>query len=216
MDSDVSKKLDNFFQQYKSKNYKRHEILIRASDEPAGLFCLKEGVVRQYTISSSGEELTINVFKPVSMFPMVWIVNDSIGTHYFEAMTDVTVWVAPKKDVLEFLKKESDILFDLVKRIYKGLDGYFMRMENLMLGSAQARLIAEFLIYARRFGEQQENKVQVNFKLTEKDLAAQSGVARETVSREIQKLKQKGLISFEKNILVINDLHKLEEELLII
>ncbi len=214
MDSDVSEKLDNFFQQYKSRKYKRREILIRAADEPVGLFYLIEGVVRQYVITSSGEELTINVFKSPSMFPMAWVVNDTISPHFFEAMTVVTAWVAPKKEVLEFLKQEPDILLDLVKRIYKGLDGYFMRMEHLMLGSAQARLIAELLIYARRFGEQIESTVKVNFKLTERDLAAQSGIARETVSREIQKLKQKGLINFEKNTLLINDIQKLEEELL--
>lgn len=214
MDSDVSEKLDNFFQQYKSRKYKRREILIRAADESVGLFYLIEGVVRQYVITSSGEELTINVFKSPSMFPMAWVVNDTISPHFFEAMTVVTAWVAPKKEVLEFLKQEPDILLDLVKRIYKGLDGYFMRMEHLMLGSAQARLIAELLIYARRFGEQIESTVKVNFKLTERDLAAQSGIARETVSREIQKLKQKGLINFEKNTLLINDIQKLEEELL--
>lgn len=214
MDSDVSKKLDTFFQKYKNRKYKRREILIRAADEPAGLFYLTDGIVRQYAITANGEDLTINVFKSPSLFPMAWVVNDSISPHYFEAMTPVTAWVAPKKEVLEFLKREPDILLDLVKRIYKGLDGYFMRMEHLMLGSAQARLIAELLIYARRFGEQLENQVKVNFKLTERDLAAQSGIARETVSREIQKLKQKGLINFEKNTLIINNLGKLEEELL--
>ena len=214
MDSDVSKKLDKFFQQHKCKKYKRREILIQTADEPAGLFYLTEGIVRQYAITANGEELTINVFKPQALFPMAWVVNDSISPHFFEAMTPVTVWIAPKKDVLEFLKQEPDILLDLVKRIYRGLDGYFMRMEHLMLGSAQARLVAELLIYARRFGEQLENTVKVNFKLTERDLAAQSGIARETVSREIQKLKQKRLINFEKNTLIINDLSKLEEELL--
>lgn len=214
MDSDVSKKLDKFFQRYKSREYKRREILIRAADEPAGLFYLTEGIVRQYAITANGEELTINVFKSPSMFPMAWVVNDSISPHFFEAMTSVTAWVAPKNEVLAFLKQEPDILLDLVKRIYKGLDGYFMRMEHLMLGSAQARLIAELLIYARRFGEQLESQVKVNFKLTERDLAAQSGIARETVSREIQKLKQRKLINFERNTLIINDLRKLEEELL--
>jgi len=214
MDAKIINKLDDFFQQYKNRKYKQREILIRADEEPAGLFYLKEGVVRQYAITASGEELTINVFKAVSFFPMAWVVNDSISPHYFEAMTPVSVWIAPKNDVLEFIKKQPDILLDLIKRIYKGLDGYFMRMEHLMLGSAQARLIAELLIYARRFGEQKENHTQINFKLTERDLAAQSGIARETVSREIQKLKQKGLINFEKNTLLINDIKKLEEELL--
>lgn len=216
MDADIEIKLEKFFRQYKAKKYKRREILIRAAEEPDGLFFLKEGVVRQYAISAKGEELTINVFKPFSFFPMAWIVNDSISPHFFEAMTAVSVWIAPKKDVLRFIKKEPDTLLYLIKRIYKGLDGYFIRMEHLMLGSAQARLIAELLIYARRFGEKKETQIHINFKITEKDLAAQSGIARETVSREIQKLKQKGLVDFEKNRLTIIDIRRMEEELLLI
>lgn len=215
MDTQLSLKIDAFFIKFKRQNYKKGELLIKIGDKPPGLFLLKEGMVRQYAISQSGEELTINIFKSTSFFPMAWIVNDSISSHYFEAMTDVIVWIAPKKDSLEFLKKEPDVLLDLVKRIYAGLDGYFMRMEHLMIGSAQARLVAELLIYARRFGKQKENSIEINFKLTERDLASQSGIARETVSREIQKLKQKGLISFQTNILVIKDLHKLEEELVV-
>lgn len=213
MDTKLSFKIDAFFTKFKHQNYKKKELLIKTGDKPPGLFLLKEGMVREYTISQNGEEITINIFKPTSFFPMAWVVNDSISSHYFEAMTSVTVWLAPKKEVLEFIKREPDVLLDLVKRIYIGFDGYFMRMENFMIGSAQARLIAELLIYARRFGELKENYIEINFKLTERDLASQSGIARETVSREIQKLKQKGLISFQRNILVIKDLHKLEEEL---
>jgi CRP/FNR family transcriptional regulator, cyclic AMP receptor protein len=214
MDSKVSIQIENFFQQYKSSNYKKREILIRAADEPVGVFYLSAGLVRQYAITSSGDELTINIFKPGSFFPMGWVFNDSISPHFFEASTSVTVWVAPKKDFLGFIQSEPKVLLDLIKRIYKGLDGYFMKMEHLMMGSAEERLIADLLIYARRFGQKVGNITEINFNLTGKDLAAQSGIARETVSRVIKRLKKKGLVKFEKNRISINDIQKLEEELL--
>lgn len=190
-------------------------MLIRAQEEPAGVFYLTEGVVRQYTITADGEDLTINVFKAPSFFPLLWVMNDTGNQYYFEAMTKATIWIAPKKDFLTFLKEEPDVLFDLIKRIYKGLEGYFMKMERLMKGSSQVRLLTELLVYARRFGKQHESTILITVKLTEKDLAAQSGIARETVSRELKKLKQKGLLTFEHNILRIHDIQKLEDELLL-
>lgn len=213
MVGDVSKKLDLFFSKYKAQRYKKGAILIRADDEPSGVFYLKEGIVRSYAISPSGEELTLNVYRPVSFFPMSWVLNGTLSPHYYEALTPVTVWRAPKRDFLEFIKNENEVMLDLLSRIYKGLDGFFLRMEYLMSGSSKNRLVTELLILGRRFGKIKDGKTVVGLKLTEKDLASQSGIARETVSREISKLKELGLIDFKKNTLFINNLNGLEEEL---
>ncbi len=213
MDNNVQKRLDDFFGKYKSVSYDKGEIIIRADEEPSGVFLLKDGIVRMYGISSQGEELSINIYKPISFFPMSWVLNDTISHYYFEAVTNVSVLKSPKLEFLEFLKKEPEVLFNLVKRIYKGLDGYFTRMEFLMSGNAEARLITELLIYGKRFGEKKAEGIVVNFKLTEKDIASQSGVTRETVSRQLSKLKEKGLIEYRNKTLIIKDLSMLEEEL---
>lgn len=215
MNKNVIQKLDNFFASYKNQKFKKGEILIKAEDVPSGIFYLKEGIVKQYAISRSGEELILNVYRPISFFPMSYAINNTLSHHYYEAMTEVAIWKAPRKKVLEFIKKNGDVLLDLVSRIYHGLDGFFLRMEYLIAGSARNRLIIELIIYAKRFGEKVGNSTLIKLKITEEDLASQSGMARETVSREIKKLKEKGLITFYKNILNINDLQKLEEELLV-
>jgi CRP-like cAMP-binding protein len=169
-----------------------------------------------YSISSQGEELSINIYKPTSFFPMAWVLNDTISHFYFETVTPVTIYRAPKEEFLVFLKTHPDVLFNLVQRIYKGLDGYFTRMEYLMSGNAEARLITELIIYAKRFGQKTDKGIEVNFQLTEKDLASQTGITRETVSRQLSKLKEKGLIEFKKKTLTVKDLSMLEEELSLI
>lgn len=214
MDISVKNKLDRFFENQTEHKYEAREILIRADEEPSGVFYLVDGIVRMYAVSSQGEEVVINLYQPVSFFPMAWVLNNSTSHYYFETLTQVTARKAARDEFLRFIKSEPEILLELLKRIYRGLDGYFSRMEYLMSGSAQARLITEILIYAKRFGVKKESGVEVEIKLTEKDLAAQTGVARETVSREIHKLKAKGFIKFDKNILTIKDLPGLEEELL--
>ncbi|HLC87451.1 MAG TPA: Crp/Fnr family transcriptional regulator [Patescibacteria group bacterium] len=213
MDDLAKRKLDNFFGNFKKHNFRAKEIVIRADEDPQGIFYLTGGMVKMYAISARGEELVINIFRPVSFFPMAWVLNNSISHYYFEAVSPVTAWKAPKEEFLKFIKNEPEILFDLVKRIYAGLEGYFSRMEYLMSGSARSKLIMEILISAKRFGKKEGDAVTVDLKLTEKDLASQSGMTRETVSREISKLKEKGILTYQKNILVIKDLYKLESEL---
>lgn len=211
MDINVAKKLDEFFQKYKIRKYKKNQLLVTPGKKPPGVFYLKEGIVRQCAISSTGEETTLNIFKPNSFFPMAWVLSNTLNPYYLESGSQVTAWLAPKSDFLNFIKNNPDILLDLVKRIYAGLDGYFLRMESLMQGSAKTKLVTELLIYAKRFGK--NIKEAGNIKITEKDLAAGAGITRETVSRELQKLKKKGILSFNKGFLTIENISKLEKEL---
>lgn len=210
----IIKKLDRFFGQYKFIKFRKREIIIRADDQPLGIFYLKSGVTREYVISPKGEELTLNIFRPYAFFPMPYALNQTINNHFYEAQTPVEAWRAPTDAVVEFLKKEPEVTLDLLSRIYRGLQGLFLRMEYLMGGSATERLIAELVIYGKRFGEVKNGQVEVNLRLTQKDLAAQTGTARETVGRILKSLSQKKLIVFKRKKLIINDLGGLEGQLL--
>lgn len=212
MDEALASKIDAFFNKFKHQIYKKGEILIRADDNPSGILYLKSGAVKEYCISKKGEEIVLNIFKPVSFFPMSWAMNDTPNIYYFEATTDTEVWKAPQKEAVEFLKNNSDVLFNLLSRVYKGTDGLLMRLTMLMSGDAYARLITELIIHAKRFGKKiGESSYEV--KVAEKDLATQTGMTRETISREIKILRDGGLITFEKNTLTIKDINLLEEQL---
>ena len=151
-----------------------------------------------------------NIFKPISFYPMSWAINNTPNAYFFEAMDEVEVWRAPREDVISFVKSNPDVLFDLMSRVFKGVDGMLTRMTYLMSGNAYDRLAIELLIYAKRFGEGKGN-IQIN--ISEKDLAAQTGMTRETVSREIKILKKKGLVIVKKNKIMITDILTLEREL---
>lgn len=211
MDSQIGKKVEDFFLKYKAQKYKKGEILIRADDNPSGIFYVKEGIVKEYAISRKGDELVVNVFKAQAFFPMSWAINNSQNSYFFEAVTDLVVFRAPREDIVAFVKAHADVLYDLLSRVFKGTDGMMTRMTYLMAGHAHGRLITELLIQAKRFGNKTDTAMEVH--ITEKDLAAQSGMTRETVSREMKVLKNKKLVTFNKNVLVITSLQNLEQEL---
>ena len=212
MDNTLFKKIDNFFTKYRIQKYKKGEILVRSGDEPSGIFHLKSGRVREYAISKKGEEVVVNIFKPPAFFPMSWAINRTPNVYFFEAMEDLELIKAPPDEVVEFIKNEPDLLFDLLRRVYVGTDGLLSRMTYLMSGSAYERLITELIILAKRFGF--AKKGEVVLRTSEKDLASQAGITRETISREIKNLRDQGLISFDKQNLIIKNITKLEEELL--
>lgn len=213
MDEKIIRKLNQFFAKYKIQQLKKGELLIRAGDDPQGIYYLSEGLVRRYAITSSGEELVLNMYKPHSFFPMSWAISNVHNTHFYEAMTDITVRRAPKDDVVAFIKQEPDVQYDLLRRLYIGIEGVWMHIEHLMTGSAHTKLLTAVIIFAKRFGKQEGNTVIIPLRLTEKDLAEYAGMSRETASRELKLLKKEHLITFEKGTIIVNDMKELENAL---
>jgi CRP/FNR family transcriptional regulator, cyclic AMP receptor protein len=213
MDTAVKEKLDGFFAKYKSIGFMKGEPIIEADEDPGGVFYLVDGIVKEYSVNQEGVEVVLNLFKPNAFFPMPWVLNRKPIPHYFEGMTDGKVYKAPADDFLKFLKENPDVMLDLLRRIYKGMEGMWQRLEYSMSGSAYGKFVTELLIFAKRFGKSENGKVIIDLKIFEKDLASQTGIARETVSRLIGKLKEKELLSFENNTVVINNLDNLEKEL---
>jgi CRP-like cAMP-binding protein len=120
--------------------------------------------------------------------------------------------MAPSDEVLDYLHSNSDVTLDLLGRVYIGIDGLLGRMAALMSGSAKKRLIYELVIEASRLGvKQTDGSCLVT--LREKDLGARAGLSRETVSREMHKLKIGKLISIKGKGIIITNLKLLKREL---
>ena len=211
MNTRIAEEIETFFTQFNHQTYKKGEILIRASEAPSGVFFLKSGTVKQYAISKNGNEAVLNIFKPISFFPMSWAINNTPNAYFYEAMTTLDIWRAPQEKVTNFLKQEPEITYDLLSRVFRGTDGLLARMSYLMAGTAYSRLTLELVIQGKRMGRHAGNHIKL--KISEPDLAAEVGMRRETVSRVLKTLKEKGVVSFHNNTLTINSMEDLEQEL---
>jgi len=209
--------LEQFFAKFNSVHfYKKGEIILRADENPPGVFFLKKGFIRLYSISPEGQEITFNVFKPDSFFSMMWAIGGSANAYFFEAMTAVEVWRAPKNKFLEFIKKEPEVLFDLTRRVLLGLNGLLTEIEYLLFGNANNKVASILFILAKRFGQKKNNgDITVQLPLTHKNIASLVGLTRETASLEIKKLENEKIITHRKRLLVIKNLKRLKKELLI-
>lgn len=214
MDKKIREKITSFSKTFPKETFEKRHVIIRAGEDPKGIYFLEKGVVRQYIITKEGEEMTLNIFRPVSFFPMPYALDVYIPEYFFEAMEQSEIRMATKEDTLSFLAKEPEVTLDLLKRVFVGLEGILIRMEHLMSGEALSKLIAILIILARRFGEERSDGIAINLRMTHKDLASQSGLSRETVSREMSHLKDKGIIDYTSSVITIKNLQTLENLLL--
>jgi CRP-like cAMP-binding protein len=209
MPVEVKQKLEIFFSQYREREYKKGQVLILNGDTADSIYYLLSGRVKMYDVSYRGDEVVLNTFKPPAFFPMSIAINKSENPFIYEAETDIKFRQAPANEVVKFLKQNADVTFDLLSRLYSGTDGLLLRMAQLMMGSARSRLLQEIVLECRRFGEKQNDGSYI-LNMTEKDLGSYSGLSRETVNREVGKLKKTGQLHIDGHRVKIPDLVKLE------
>lgn len=209
---DIQRKVAAFFEPYPKRSFDKHQLLVQAEEPIEVVFYLLSGRVSQYDVAPNGNEVVVNIFKPGAFFPMSSAINDTPNHYFFEASLPTTARVAPKADAVAFLKSEPEVMFDLLARVYRGVDGVLRRMAHLMGGDAHTRLIFELVNAAHRFGER-DSAQRITVRLTEGDLAKHSGLARETVSRILQQLKVARLIENDRGGFIISNLAELEAQL---
>lgn len=212
MNDAILDSINNFFSSYPVRRIKKGQIIIYAGDAPAGVYHIQSGKVRQYDINYRGDEIVVNVFKSPAFFPMSWAINRGENRYFFEAMTDVELQLAPADEVVDFLKAEPEIMYNLLSRLYSGVDGLQRRMAHLMGGSARSRILFELIVECSRFGAPQHDGSYV-LSVNESELAKSSGLSRETANRELSKLKTRDLIVHQGKNLVVKDIKELQEAL---
>lgn len=212
MSSETSQKVEHYFSRYPLRTYPKGQILLFAGENPVHIFYLKEGSVRKYDVADSGNELVVNVFKSGSFFPLSWALNKIPNKYFYKTDSEAMVSIAPTEDVYEFVTTNPDVLLELVHRLYSDIQGIQGRLVQLMGGSAYRRVVYELLIDAWRFGKNQPDGTIV-LTASESDIAARSGLSRETVSREVRALKNIGAVALVKHTLVVLDLPVLEHQL---
>lgn len=212
MNTRVARKIEEFFAKYPRRYFDKSQILIYAGDEPPGIFHLVTGQVRQYDITDRGEEVVVDVFKPPAFFPMTWEINKTPNQYFFETAMPTEIRMAPAGDVVAFLKANHDVTYDLLSRLYSDTDGMQRRMAYLMGGSGRSRVLFELIVECKRFGKQQKDGSYI-LTMHEDELARRSGLSRETINRELAKLKTMKLLDITHKEFIIKDLKRLEKEL---
>lgn len=211
MADSVTDKIHAAFSQYPKRSYPKGQILIFADETPEHIYYIIEGRVRKYDVSYRGDEIIVNIFQQPAFFPMSEAINHTHNSYFYKTEVATEVHIVPAADALQFLKDNPDVMLDLLSRIYRGMEGLLGRLVHLMSGSAKSRLLYELLVESRRFGTESDDAT-IALDINETDLAARAGMSRETVSREMKKIKAEGIVGVTSKGIIIKDLALLESK----
>lgn len=206
----IDAKVDLFFKKYKHIEFKKGDFILEPKESIPFVFYLEKGLVKQFSYSEEGKEITIHVFEKGSYFPIMLVLSNAQNTYYFQADSEVEVYRAPTNEVIDFLKNEPEIVFDLATRFAIALSKMSQRLQNLLSLNSFSKVVSILLYLASRFGKSNKNQVVIEQAFTHHDIATWTGITRETASRSMEKLAKMGIIDNKSRQIVIKDLPKLK------
>ena len=214
--ADPEEKLKSFFKKGKPHLYKKNEVILRGDEIPSGIFFLSKGFVKNYSFSENGDEFTFIIYRKSDFFPIAWTFNDTRKPYFIETVTPCVIYKRDRSEFLDYLKANPDVLLYIVSKITRRFDGLLERMEHMAFGNAYKKVCSILYVLSERFGKETKSKTLfISMPLTHKDLANLLGVARETVSVEIAKLKKEKIIKNAGKHIYITDIKRLKENSLI-
>ena len=212
MNQQIKNKLDGFFAHFQPIKYKKRQIINEPGAKTEKVTFVKSGYVRLYTMSKDGEEFTLNTFDSVFYLSLINVLSSTKNNYFMEAITPVELYEAPKEELIEFFNKEPGLMFELLVDVLDNFRNNLVNSQYLVQGTAYSKVASVLMSLANDYGTKKEKKVTLNFATTHRVLASLTGIARETTSLQILKLKDKGIIQTKGSHFVINDIEKLKKE----
>src|SRR3990167_2935810 len=96
--------LINRFKKGHSLSYRKGEIILRAAEEPSGVYYIAQGFIRVYSITDQGEENTHIIYKAGEVFPLIWAFNDIARNVFYESLSASRLWRLPKNEPLHHVR----------------------------------------------------------------------------------------------------------------
>lgn len=203
-------KLLELFKGGRLLRFRNREIILRAAEEQPSVFCIAHGFVKVYSITDRGEENIHITYRPGEIFPLVWILRNVVKNIFYESLGATKIWKLAKEDFLSSAATSPDISRALLLQLTDQFDVYSDRIDNLEYTDARERVVYALLFLAGRFGQKQQKKVIIGAPMTHHHIASSINLARETVSREIEKLEHEGLVSHRRRQIILKDIKSLK------
>lgn len=189
-----------------SRQYAKRRTILFQGEIPRGLMIIQSGIVKAYGITASGDQRTVTLLSAGDIFPVEWAFDKShVSLYYYEAVTDCVALSVAKSDFVAALEANAalkDHVFQTYMAHYTSATMHIYALEH---SHAQDKLVYILQYLVARFGEKQKNGLtKVKLRLSHQDIAEMVGLTRETTAVELHRLKERGLIKYQRFSYYVN------------
>jgi CRP/FNR family transcriptional regulator len=180
------------------------EIILLEDEPPQALFFVASGAVKVFKTSPDGKEQILSVSRPGDSFNDVAVFDGGTNPASAQTMGPVLVYGIGSEQVDDILRKHPELTKNVIKVLAQRVRQLVALVEDLSFRHVIGRVAKILLEYG---GETSTPRPR----LTQQEIAAMAGTAREVVGRSLKTLEEDSIIRLERHRVVINDKEALRQ-----
>ena len=169
------------------------------------LFVVLKGRVKETGISEDGREAIFSFYAEGDFFGEMAIFSDHVRTTNIVTCEDSYLMFLHHEYLKTLLKNYPVISINLLKEMTQRLRRKDEQIKSMVFQDAMGKLANTLLQFAEDVGDLNRGLVEINRLPAQKDIASMVGTSRETISRSMRSLVEKGFISKQRGRLIIRD-----------
>jgi len=188
-------------------------VLFRAGDSGNGCYRVEDGLLKVTMVSSSGAERILAFLGRGAIVGELAVLDGLARSASVVVVRDAIVHFLSKAAFEAFAERHHELYKELIRLLAKRLretDGAVAASTFLSLKGRMARILLEL---ADHFGQEVgPERIVIRQKITQSDLAAMAGFARENVTRILNDWERRKLVSRLSGYYCLEDRAQLEHQ----
>ncbi|HUV53164.1 MAG TPA: Crp/Fnr family transcriptional regulator [Dehalococcoidia bacterium] len=182
----------------------RGKLLLLEGEPSESLYFVVSGAVKVFKTSADGKEQILQIMRPGEAFNEVPVFDGGLNLATAQAMGPVVIYGIKKENLETILRNHSKVALNAIRVLSQKLRHVVSLVEDLSFRHVNARVAKILLEYASDgSGDRQ--------RLTQQEMAAMAGTAREMIGRSLKDLMDEGIIRLERHRIVIADKEALKK-----
>lgn len=188
------------------RTYLPGDAIYREGEYGDALYILTSGVVKLFSPYSGTKEATLRLLRPWDIFGHLAFAGETVQLAYAEAITECKITKVPKVFMERAIRQDPQVALKMMTLLELRLVQYEELVKCLLPRETEVRIANLLPILARKFGEDgPDGPVTIELRLTHQDLAAMVASTRESVTKVLNELRNRDVISIESGRITLKD-----------
>lgn len=194
---------------FSERKYKKGTILFFEGDTGNDMYIINSGFVKIYQLEED-KEITLALFRDGDFFgEMALIQKDLTRSATAETLEPTTAYAINRLDFQRFLLNSPKLCLHLLEFTAQRLRNANEQIHDLTFLDVRSRILKNIYRLSEDYGNPVPGGLLIDLKLTHQQLANMVGTVRESVTKVLQELQDRSIISIEKKRIIIHDMAKL-------